>query len=89
VLGPPTLWGWLTREWIVLPPALAWVLWRAVCKAQWSWAAEWSEARGNGEAAIERLHGLIPSEVVPHHQKVTAVEAGQQCKVINDALFGV
>ena len=46
-------------------------------------------ARGNGEEAIERLHDLIPSEIVPHHQEVTAVEAGQQFRVINDALFGV
>ena len=44
---------------------------------------------GNGEEAIERLHGLIPGEVVPRHQEVTAVEAGQQLRVINDALFGV
>jgi hypothetical protein len=50
-------------------------------------AAAWS--CGNGEAAIECLHGLIPSEVVPHNQEVTAVEAGQQFRVINDALFGV
>src|SRR5712692_9842178 len=50
-------------------------------------AAAWS--RGNGEEAIERLHGLIPHEVVPHNQEVTAVEAGQQFRVINDALFGV
>jgi hypothetical protein len=50
-------------------------------------AAAWS--RGNGEEAIERLHGLIPREVVPHSQEVTAVEAGQQFRVINDALFGV
>src|SRR5215471_15970668 len=38
-------------------------------------AAAWS--RGNGEAAIECLHGLIPSEVVPHNQEVTAVKTGQ------------
>jgi hypothetical protein len=70
-------------EYCRLDAAQAQAWWTALTKAQWS------EARGNGEAAIERLHGLIPSEVVPHHQKVTAVEAGQQCKVINDALFGV
>jgi len=46
-----------------------------------------ARSRGNGEEAIERLHGLIPSQVVPHHQEVTAMEAGQQFRVINDALF--
>ena len=39
---------------------------------------------GNGEEAIERLHGLIPGQVVPA-QEVTAVEAGQQFRLINDA----
>jgi hypothetical protein len=48
-----------------------------------------ARSRGNGEEASERLHSLIPSEVVPHNQEVTAVEAGQQFRVINDALFGV
>src|SRR5215510_459379 len=47
----------------------------------------WS--RGNGEEAIEGLHSLIPSKVVPRNQEITAVEAGQQFWVINDALFGV
>ena len=41
-------------------------------------------ACGNGEEAIERLHGLIPGQVVPRHQEV-AVEAGQQFRLINDA----
>jgi hypothetical protein len=50
-------------------------------------AAAWS--RGKGEAAIECLHGLIPSEIVPQHQEVTAVGAGEQFRVIHDALFGV
>ena len=50
-------------------------------------AVAWS--RGNGEAAIERLHGLIPREIVPQHQEVTAVGASEQFRVINDALFGV
>ena len=50
-------------------------------------AATW--VCGNGEAAIERLHDLIPSKVVPWNQEVTAVEAGQQFRVINNALFGV
>ena len=45
-------------------------------------------ACGNGEEAIERLYSLIPSKVVPCNQEVTAVEAGQQLRVINDALFG-
>jgi succinylarginine dihydrolase len=48
-----------------------------------------ARSRGNGEEAIERLHGLIPSQVVSHNQEVTAMEAGQQFRVINDALFGV
>jgi hypothetical protein len=46
-------------------------------------------ACGNGEEPIERLHGLIPGKIVPRHQEVTAVEAGQQFRLINDALFGV
>jgi len=50
-------------------------------------AAAWS--RGNGEETIERLHGLIPREIVPWNHEVTAVEAGQQFRVINEALFGV
>jgi hypothetical protein len=50
-------------------------------------AAAW--ARGNGEEAIERLYDLIPSKIVPCNQEVTAVEAGQQFRAINDALFGV
>jgi hypothetical protein len=44
---------------------------------------------GNGEAAIERLDSLIPSKVVPRNQEVTAVEARQEFRVIDDALFGV
>jgi hypothetical protein len=48
-----------------------------------------ARARGNREAAIERLHGLIPSEIVPRNQEVTAVEAAQQFRSINDALFGI
>jgi hypothetical protein len=44
---------------------------------------------GNREAAIKCLHDLIPREVVPQDQEVPAVEAGQQFRVINDALFGV
>jgi len=46
-------------------------------------------ARGNGEKAIERLHDLIPGKGVPWNQEVTAVEAGQQLRLINDAFFGV
>jgi len=41
------------------------------------------------KGAIKRLHGLIPREVVPCNQEVTAVEAGQEFRAINDALFGV
>jgi hypothetical protein len=44
MLGPPQLWGWLTREWIPLPASLAWALWRALVKARWSLACEWREA---------------------------------------------
>jgi hypothetical protein len=50
-------------------------------------AVAWS--RGHGEEAIERLHSLIPRKVVPRNQEVTAVEAGQQFRVINATLFGV
>ena len=42
---------------------------------------------GNGKEAIERLHGLIPRQIVPRHQEVATVEAGQQFRVINDALL--
>jgi len=50
-------------------------------------AAAWT--RGNREETIECLHSFIPREGVPGHQEVTAVEAGQQFRMINDALFGV
>ena len=48
-----------------------------------------TRSTGNRDDAIEHLHGLIPREVVPGHQEVTAVEAGQQFRMINEALFGV
>lgn len=48
-----------------------------------------ARARGNGEEAIERLHGRIPGQGVPRNQEVTAVEAGQQHRVRNAALCGV
>ena len=48
-----------------------------------------ARSRGNGEETIKRLHSFIPSEIVPRHQEVTAVEAGEQFRVINDALCGV
>jgi hypothetical protein len=44
---------------------------------------------GNGEEAIERLDSLIPGKIVPRNQEVTAVEAGQEFRVINDALFDI
>src|SRR4029434_3080612 len=44
---------------------------------------------GKGEDAIERLHSLIPGQIVPHDQKVPTVGTGQQLRVIDDALFRV
>ena len=35
-----------------------------------SWPGQ-RPACGNGEEAIERLHGLIPGQVVPRHCEVT------------------
>jgi hypothetical protein len=39
--APPKLWAWLTQEWVPLSASQAWVLWRALAKAQWTCAAEW------------------------------------------------
>jgi hypothetical protein len=44
---------------------------------------------GNGKEAIKRLPGFIPGEVVPWNPEVTAVEAGQECRAINDARCGI
>ena len=50
-------------------------------------AVAWST--GNGQDAIERLHGLIPGEVVPHHQEFPAMGASQEFRVIDNALLSV
>jgi hypothetical protein len=49
--------------------------------------AAWSS--GKRENVLERLHGLIPGEVVARDQEVTTMETGQQFRVIDDALLGV
>jgi hypothetical protein len=41
---PPRLWRCLTREWVLVPEALRSAWWLALCKAQWSLAAEWRQA---------------------------------------------
>jgi hypothetical protein len=38
MLGPPRLWTWFTTEWCAVPPHLAWLWWRAIYKAQWSFS---------------------------------------------------
>src|SRR4029453_11288975 len=48
-----------------------------------------ARACGNGEEASERLHGLIPSKVVPWHQEVPTVEASQKFRLINYCLCRV
>jgi hypothetical protein len=44
---------------------------------------------GHGHDAIERLHGLIPGEVVPHHQECPAMGACQEFRVIDNARLSV
>lgn len=41
MLGPPRLWGWLTRTWCPLPASMAWTWWRAIARARWSASVEW------------------------------------------------
>jgi hypothetical protein len=43
--APPKLWSWLTTEWCALPASLAWTLWRAIVRAQWSTAAQWRDSQ--------------------------------------------
>src|SRR5262245_20222666 len=42
-----------------------------------------------GEDALERLHNLIPGQIVPHDQEGPTVGTGQKLRVIDDALFRV
>jgi hypothetical protein len=42
-----------------------------------------------GEDAIERLHSLIPGQIVPQGQEVPTVGTGQKLRVIDEALFRV
>jgi hypothetical protein len=49
--------------------------------------AAWSS--GNRENVLERLHGLIPGEVVARDQEGTTMETGQPFRLIDDALLGV
>jgi len=42
--------------------------------------AAWSS--GNRENVLERLHGLIPGEVVARDQEVPTMETGQQFRLI-------
>ena len=41
------------------------------------------------EDAIKHLHGLIPRQIVAHHQQVATMGTGQEFRLINDALVGV
>jgi hypothetical protein len=50
-------------------------------------AVAWSA--GDRENAIERLHGLIPREIVAHYQHVAAMGTGQEFRMIDTALFRV
>jgi hypothetical protein len=41
---PPQTWTCVAQEWLALPPARAWVLWRAVLRAQGSPSVQWRAA---------------------------------------------
>src|SRR5690349_7971611 len=41
------------------------------------------------EDAIEHLHGLIPSQIVTHHEQSATMRTCQELRVINAALVGV
>jgi hypothetical protein len=58
--APPKLWNWLTTEWCPLPASLAWTLWRAIVRAQWSTAAQWREQF----LAFERPDRVVSRDVV-------------------------
>ena len=44
---------------------------------------------GHREDAIEQLHGLIPRQIVAHHQQVAAMGTGEEFRLINDTLVGI
>jgi hypothetical protein len=44
---------------------------------------------GHRDDAIECLHGLIPGEIVAHHQEIATVGTGHQFRLINHALLGI
>jgi hypothetical protein len=46
-------------------------------------------SRGKGEDAIERLHSLIPGQIVARHEEIATMWTGQEFRVIDDALFRV
>ena len=48
-----------------------------------------TRSTGHREDAIEPLHGLIPRQIVAHHQQIAAMGTGQELRLINDALVGV
>jgi len=46
-------------------------------------------AAGHREDPVERLHSLIPCQIVAHDQQIAAVGTGQKFRLINQALLGV
>jgi hypothetical protein len=77
--GPPTVWGWLWREWVPMPASVSWVLWRALCKAQYPPADAW-RARLNAFDAPDRLlsRDLVEDflqEIATPHALMEVVEA--------------
>jgi hypothetical protein len=41
---PPQLWTWMTTRWCPLPASQAWILWRALTRAEWPKAVQWRTA---------------------------------------------
>jgi hypothetical protein len=46
-------------------------------------------AAGHGEDLVEGLDGFIPSQIVAHHQHLTAVGTSWQFGLIDEASLGV
>jgi hypothetical protein len=58
----------MTTQWVRLPAPLAWVVWRALCKAEWSAAAQWRERF----LAFERPDQVLSRDLVEHFLREVA-----------------
>lgn len=72
VANPPQLWLWMTTHWCRLPQSMAWLWWRALCKAQWSAAAQWRETFLNFERpdrvlSRDLIEGFLQEIARPKH----------------------